>query len=322
MPGQLSMLGRGLLGVPRQPVRMIHALPRTLPHLDEVPTLRSLPGIKRAAAISRRIGRTRPRTRTRDGGVLEGGSLRAPRTPINQPIGPHRRVALSHQSLSEVKLIKDHFGVTVNDVVVTICSRALGAWLQQRGELPSTPLVSLIPVSVRTPEQAGTFGNRVSAMIIALPTTEADPKRQLELAHEALRSAKEAHKAVPVTTMQDANHVIPPFLFARAARVSMMVAARHPSEAPVNTVVSNVPGSPVPQFFAGARQEAMYPVSAIFDGVGLNFTVMSYCGSLDFGVVVDRDLVDDPWPIAEALRLAQADLLALVPAPRRAVVAP
>src|SRR5262249_44862530 len=159
------------------------------------------------------------------------------------------------QSLSEVKRIKDHFGVTVNDVIVTICSRALALWLGERGELPVEPLVSMIPVSVRTPDEAGTFGNRVSAMIIALPTDEQDPRQQLERAHGALRSAKEAHKATPASMMQAATHVIPPFLFARAARVSMLVAARHPSEAPVNTVVSNVPGSPTPQFLAGARQE-------------------------------------------------------------------
>jgi hypothetical protein len=83
--------------------------------------------------------------------------------------------------------------------------------------------------------------------------------------------------------------------------------------APVNTVISNVPGPREPLYLAGARIEAIHPVSAIADGVGLNLTVMSYCGGLDFGVVVDRDIVDDPWPLADALREAQRELLALVP---------
>ena len=185
---------------------------------------------------------------------------------------------------------------------MTICAGALREWLTALGELPAEPLVAMIPVSVRTAEEVGTFGNRVSTMLVTIPTDEPDAERRLRSAHETLRSAKERHKAVPATALQDANHVIPPALFARAARVTTVVAARHPSEAPVNTVISNVPGSPVPQYLAGARMEALYPVSAIMDGVGLNLTVMSYDGDLNFGIVADRELVDDPWPLAEALQ--------------------
>jgi WS/DGAT/MGAT family acyltransferase len=313
MPTQLSMLGRGLAAVPRQPVRAIKAAPKALPHLDQNPMLRHIPGVGTLAGVSRRVLRKRPRTR--DGGVLEGKSLHAPRTVLNQPISPHRRLALSSQSLDEIKRIKNHFGVTVNDVVVAICAGALREWMTGLDALPGPPLVSMIPVSVRTAEEVGTFGNRVSAMLVTIPTDEPDPERRLRAAHETLRTAKERHRAVPATALQDANHVIPPALLARAARVTTVVAARHPSEAPVNTVISNVPGSPVPQYLAGARMEALYPVSAIMDGVGLNLTVMSYDGAVNFGVVVDRELVDDPWPLAGALKRAQEELLALVPDP-------
>jgi WS/DGAT/MGAT family acyltransferase len=293
--------------MPRQPLRSLRAIPRTLPHLDQVATLRSLPGVATLAASSRRAARARPRRR--DGGVLEGRRLHAPRTVLNQPITPHRRVALSRQPLDEVKRIKDHFGVTVNDVVVAICAGALREWLDERGELPTEPLLAMVPVSVRTVEQMGTFGNRVSTMLTPIPTDEADPERRLRAAHESMRSAKERHEAVPATVLQDANEVIPPALFARAARVTTLVANRRPSEAPVNTVISNVPGSPTPLYLAGARLEALHPVSAIIDGVGLNITVMSYCGGLDFGIVADRELVPDPWPLAAALRRAQEELL-------------
>jgi WS/DGAT/MGAT family acyltransferase len=317
MPSQLRMLGRGLAGVPRQPLRALRAVPKALPHLDKNPMLRHIPGVGTISGLSRRAFRARPRTR--DGGVLEGRALHAPRTMLNQPISPHRRLALSSQSLDEIKLIKNHFGVTVNDVVVAICAGALREWMTELGALPQQPLVAMIPVSVRTAEEVGTFGNRVSAMLVTIPTDDDDAERRLSTANESLRTAKELHKALPVTVMQDANHVIPPALLARAARVTTVVAARHPSEAPVNTVISNVPGSPVPQYLAGARMEALYPVSAIMDGVGLNLTVMSYDGDVNFGVVVDRELVEDPWPLAEALKRAQAELLALVPTPEPAV---
>ena len=308
MPSQLRMLARGLVGVPRQPVRALRAVPRVLPHLDEVPTMRSVPGVPTLAAASRRFARRRPRTR--DGGVLEGRELQAPPSPINRRITPHRRVALCRQSLDEIKRIKNHFGVTVNDVVVAICAGALRSWLSRSGELPEDPMVAMVPVSVRTAEEVGTYGNRVSAMLVPIPTDEPDPAERVRKAHRAMRSAKERHKAVPATVMHEANHVVPPALLVRAARVARMVSAR---EAPVNTVISNVPGPASPLYLAGARLEAIYPVSAIMDGVGLNLTVLSYCGGMDFGVVVDRDISDDPWSLADALAEAQRELLALVP---------
>lgn len=306
LPGQWRMLGRGIAGLPRQPLRALRGLPRALPHLDQNPMLRHIPGVEAAAAGGRRVLRA-------DGGVLEGGSLHAPRTIINQPISPHRRLALASMSLAEVKRIKNHFGVTVNDVVVTICAASLREWLSDLGELPEEPLVAMIPVSVRTAEQVGTFGNRVSTMLIEIPTDEADAAGRLHRAGETLRSAKERHAATPATALQDANDMIPPALLARAARVTTTVAARHPSEAPVNTVISNVPGPPIPLYFAGARLESIYPVSAILDGIGLNLTVLSYDGALNFGIVADRELVADPWPLATALQHAKSELLDLLP---------
>jgi len=311
MPGQLRMLGRGLAGVPRQPLRALGGMRRALPYLDQNPMLRHVPGVEAVAGASRRVLRKRPRRR--DGGVLEGRGLHAPRTFMNGPITPHRRIALTRQSLDEVKAIKNHFGCTVNDVVVAICAGALRSWLGDLGELPPEPLVAMIPVSVRTLDEAGTFGNRVSTMLVTIPTDQVDAAARLESARRSMTSAKEKHQALPVTVLQDANHVIPPALLARAARVTTTVAARHPSEAPVNTVISNVPGPPVELYMAGARMEAVHPISAIMDGVGLNLTVISYDGTLNFGIVADRDLVDDPWPLAGELVRAQAELVALLP---------
>ena len=310
MPGQLEMLGRGVAALPMQPLRSLRSLPKALPHLDQVPTMRSLPGVATLAAVSRRAARAIPRTSA--GGVLEGRRFKAPLTPINRQVSPHRRVALSRQSLADVKLVKNHFGVTVNDVVVAICAGALRSWLDTRGVLPDEPLLAMVPVSVRTPDQRGTFGNRVATMLAPIPTHLDDPHARLRAAHEAMRSAKEHHKTVPATVLQDANQVVPAALFARAARVTTSVALRHPSEAMVNTVISNVPGSPAPLYLSGARLEALYPISGVMHGIGLNITVASHCDELCFGVVADRDLVADVWPLAEELRRAHDELLALV----------
>jgi WS/DGAT/MGAT family acyltransferase len=236
----------------------------------------------------------------------------APRTSVNGAISPHRRAAFTRLSLDEVKQIKAAYGTTVNDVVVATCAGALRDWLGSRGELPARPLVAMIPVSVRTPEQVGTYGNRVSTMRVELPTDEPDAQRRLLRAQAAMRAAKERHQAVPASVLHDANHLVPPPLFGRIASASAFVARSHPRDALMNAAISNVPGSPVPLYLAGARLEALYPISAIMDGGGLNITVMSYCGGLDYGVVVDREQVYDAWKLTAALERAQAELLRLV----------
>src|SRR3712207_6342629 len=101
--------------------------------------------------------------------------MRAPRTSFNGRISPHRRFAFGQLSLDRVKAVKNRYGCTVNDVVVAICAGAVRRWLMEHDELPDEPLVAQIPVSVRTSQQAGTFGNRIVLMSAPLLTDEADP---------------------------------------------------------------------------------------------------------------------------------------------------
>ncbi len=310
-PGEVEMLARGVAGLPRQPLRVVQNLPKTLANLDMIPTMRHLPGVGRVAGVTRRVGRAVSPRRT-DGGVLEGRRLRAPRTRFQEPITAHRRVAFGSLPLDEVKAIKNATGSTVNDVVMAVCAGGLRSFLADHGELPAEPLLSMVPVSVRTPEQFGTFGNRVSTMMAELPTDEQDALRRLERVRATMRSAKEHHHALPADLLQDVNHVIPPALLARAARVTARLAVTRGMEAPTNVVISNVPGSPVPLFCAGARLEAQYPVSAIGDGLGLNITLLSYRDRLDFGVVACREALDDAWDLVERLHAAHAELLAAV----------
>jgi diacylglycerol O-acyltransferase / wax synthase len=307
-PGQLAMLQRGLLGLPRQQLRALNALPRTIAHLDAIPGVQDIPGAPTVARVTRRIRRLgRP---ARDGGMLEAPRTKAPRTIFNGMVSPHRRVAFGTLSLTTVKEIKNATGTTVNDVIVTICASALRAWLNERRELPDDPLVAMIPVSVRTAEERGTFGNRVSTMAVAIPTDVDDPSGRLLAAHEALRSAKERHRAVPASLMQDATLFIPAAIHARASRVTLRLSARNAVNPVFNVVISNVPGSPAPLYCAGARLLANYPVSAVTDGMGLNITVLSYEDRLDFAVVADREQVPDAWPFMKALEESLKELKA------------
>jgi WS/DGAT/MGAT family acyltransferase len=302
-PSQLSLLGRGLMAVPRHPLRVAEAIPSAVRNVDTLPGVSSIPGVRMMRRVGHRAAGFLPGPLGNEG-LLEMPAARAPRTRFNGPITPHRRFAFGSLPLDTVKAIKNEVGATVNDVVVALCASTLREWLEERGELPSEPLVAMVPVSVRTEEQQGTFGNRVSAMFVPIPTNEPDPRRRIERTHEVLRAAKERHKATPAELMQDATQFVPPALQSSASRVTTGLLARSPLPPAANLVISNVPGPREPLYFAGAKLMAYYPVSTIVDGTGLNITVMSYRDHMDVGIIGDRDQLDDAWPMVEGMRSA------------------
>lgn len=302
-PSELEMLARGLLGAPRYAQRVLRALPSTLPNLEDTPILGDIPGAPTLGRVTARIART---LRGGESRVLERTTLSRPRTSFNGRVSPHRRFAFGSLPLESVKELKKHFECTVNDVIVSMCAGAVRRWLIEHDELPDVPLVAQVPVSVRTEAQAGTYGNKVGMLSVPLYTNVADPVDRLLDTHKALRIAKDRHKALPAQLLQDATQFIPPAVFARASRVSFSLAA---TRTPVwNLVVSNVPGSQFPLYCAGALVEANYPVSVITDGLGLNITVMSYRGHLDFGIVADREQMRDVWKLIDWLRDSLAEL--------------
>jgi WS/DGAT/MGAT family acyltransferase len=300
------MLGRGIAGLPRYPIRALRALPTTLPNLDVAASVLGIPG---AGTMSRTLSRARRAiTRQADGEVIERPRMRAPRVSFSGPVSRHRRFAFGSLSLPAVKRVKDHYGVKVNDVVVALSAGAVRAWLEDHDELPDRPLLAQIPVSVRTEEQTGTFGNRISVMIVPIPTDEPDPEDRVMRAHEQLLAAKERHRALPAQALQDVANFIPPAINARAARVTLQLSANKALRPLFNLVISNVPGPPVPIYIAGAKLLANYPISVITDGVGLNITVLSYLDNLDVGIVADREQMPDVDKLIDTMR---EDLAAL-----------
>lgn len=311
-PGALEMLGRGLAALPLAPLRVLRAAPSTLPHLDVAPSVLGLPGAERTSRLLSRVRNAVPGTG--DGEVVERPKMRAPRVPFSERISPYRTFAFGTLELDKVKRVKDHFGVKVNDVVVAITAAGVRDWLQDHDALPAVPLLAQIPVSVRTTEESGTFGNKISVMIVPIPTDVAAPEARLRAAHESLRAAKERHRGLPARALQDITTFIPPAINARAARVALQLSANPALRPLYNMVISNVPGPPVPIYLAGARMEAQYPVSVITHGAGLNVTVMSYLDRLDFGIVADREQMPDAGALIVSARGALDELDALVDA--------
>jgi diacylglycerol O-acyltransferase len=301
-PSKGEMLGRALLGLPRYPWRVIKALPSAVPNLEET-QFSAIPGV---SSIGRFAGRIQGLLG--DGNRVIRSGLEAPKTSFNGRISAHRRFAFGQLDLDRVKKVKSAYGVTVNDVVVTMCAGAVRRWLQEHNELPDEPLITQIPVSVRTTDQAGTYGNRILLLGAPLFTNIADPGERLRRTSEELQVMKDRHKAMPAQLLADVNHFVPPAIFSRAARATFSLATSSVGRPQWNLVISNVPGPQFPLYCAGSRLVAHYPVSVITDGMGLNITAMSYDGHIDVGVIADRDQMSDVWCILEGLHEALTEL--------------
>ncbi len=243
-----------------------------------------------------------------DGEVIRTTPGRAPATPFNRPITSHRRLALRSVDLETVKAIKNAFGVSVNDVVMAMCAGALRRWLADHSALPDGPLIAMIPVSVRDTTSKTAMGNKVSAMLAALPTNVSDPAERVRIAHAATQTAKAQQAAIPQGLVDHISDFALPALTARAARVVFATGVLHRLP-PFNLCISNVPGPNVPVYLCGARLLAHYPVSVITDGQGLNITLVGYLGQLHFGLVSCRELVPDLEALADYLT-EELDLLA------------
>mgnify|MGYP001822109241 FL=1 len=232
----------------------------------------------------------------------------APPTPWNRAISSGRSVAFGAAPLADVKLVAAAFDATVNQVVLAACARTLRGYLQAHGGAPDAPLVAAIPVSLRGPEDVETYGNRISAMLVHLPTHLAEPEEQLLAVRNHAASAKQRQEQVSAGPLGEWAEFLSTRLLEAAARFysKRELADRH---GPLhNLVISNVRGPAASLYAAGARLTAAYPLGPLMEGAGINITVMSYAGSVDFGIVACERAVPCASDIALGFGTAVADL--------------
>lgn len=296
----LELLARGVLNVPERMLASVGDLPGILPRIVDFPPVRETPVLGRLGQIAERVNLAG--NRDREGHVLRPPDVKAPHCSLNGPVSAHRRFSFGSLSLGSVRKVKDAFGATVNDVVVSLSAAGLREFLIDRGELPEQPLVALIPMSIRTRDEARTFGNRVTGMFVPIPTDEPDPVERLRACHAELSRGKDYYGSLPTDLVTDLMNFIPPPLFGRAVRAGTARATAPESQPLFNVTISNIPGSRVPNYMLGALIEALFPVSVVTDGMLVNITVLSYRDHIDFGVVGDRDLAADYDALIESMR--------------------
>lgn len=230
----------------------------------------------------------------------------APRTVFNSRFTANRNVAFTRLDLDEVKKVKNHFGVTVNDVVTALVSGAIRQFLLDRHQLPSSSLTALVPASVRAPDRLGR--NQVSGMITTLQTQMADPVVRLKAVAKSNTIAKEHSVAIGPTLLEDLAQLGGRAIFGTAKRVYGRVTQSRPM---YNVVVSSVPG-PLGHYFLGAKITAAYPLGPIMLGAGLNITVAPFDGKLHVGLISCPDVLPDLPEIAKGMNVGLRQLMAQV----------
>ncbi|MHB1502656.1 MAG: WS/DGAT/MGAT family O-acyltransferase [Acidimicrobiales bacterium] len=235
--------------------------------------------------------------------------LTAPRTSINASITGRRKVVFASTSLDDAKRLKRAMGTTVNDVVLAVCAGALRQFLLVGNELPDQPLVATVPVSVQPSTHQVPGSNKISAMWVALPSHIADPLERLAAIHDSTKDAKQEHQALGADVLQDwAEHATPNLFSAAVRAYTRLKLAEH--HRPIYTlIVSNVPGPDFPLYFGGAEMVAGFPLGPIMDGAGLNITVMSYRGVLNWGIMACPDALPGVGDIASGIPTALDELM-------------
>ncbi|MEI7691727.1 MAG: wax ester/triacylglycerol synthase family O-acyltransferase [Actinomycetes bacterium] len=261
------------------------------------------------ARAARAVVRSPRRVITELGGKIEqtgalawAGVRSAPQTPLNQPIGPHRRYGWVNASLATFKHVKNGLDGTINDAVLTTVSLGLGRWLRRRGmDTAGLTLTAMVPVSVRTEGESGQLGNRVSALWAPLPVYEEDPAAAFSYISKKMGDLKDSDQAVGADTLTELAGFAPPTIASQAARLQSR-------QRLFNLVVTNVPGPQVPLYLLGRQLTALYPVVPLTTNTALGVAAMSYCGRLSFGLLADYDALPDLGDVVTDFKGALFDL--------------
>jgi diacylglycerol O-acyltransferase len=305
-PSTAKMLSAALSNTVAQYARIVRAVP------DAV---KAVSATTAAMAMSRKlsadIGLKADVKPNVDAKAIAKGLPLGPRASFNAAIGGPRVFSTVSLPLDEAKAIARHFGVKLNDVVLCEIAGALRKALAGDRKLLSKPMIGAVPASLRAPGDT-TANNQVTMMLVALATQIADPVKRLAAIHVASNKAKMLTGGMKSVIPTDLPSLGVPWLMSALTSLynTTMVANRIPVIA--NLVISNVPGPQVPLYLAGARVTAYYPVSIVTHGLGLNITILSYDGSLDFGLVACKKSLREVRTWAGHIESAHRELLALV----------
>jgi diacylglycerol O-acyltransferase / wax synthase len=244
---------------------------------------------------------------------IPGGISLGPRSPFNVAISPDRDFVGTQISLAETKAIARHFDAKLNDVALAICAAAMRRYFARDKTLFAKPMICAVPASLRVPGDTS-HGNLVTMMLVNMATNIAEPGKRLAAIVASSARAKAITGGMKSVIPTDMPSLGVPWLMSVITPLYRMAVETNRIPVVANLVVSNVPGPQVPMYMAGATMRAYFPVSIIVHGLALNITILSYNGSMDYGLIACKRTVTRLPEFAEHMQAAHQELLALVKA--------
>lgn len=234
--------------------------------------------------------------------------MAAPKTIFNTIVSGRKQVAAIDIPLSTIKKVKRAVeGATVNDVLLSVCSGGLRKYLVHSGRLPMKNLVAMAPISVRQDDEAGSMGNKISAMLVDLATNTADPLQRLRDINANTRASKTFSKAIPADQIME---FVPSQLAATAGRVYLKMGLSKLHNPFFNLVITNVPGPPIPLYLDGFEMKNLYGFGPVVHGMGLMVIIFSYAGNVSITVTSDEEITKDVHELTDYIRESVEELVA------------
>ncbi len=262
---------------------------------------------------SRALLRTIRHQRAVSSNKIPPADINAPKTRFNNPVGPHRVAEAAVFQLRDFKSIKNAFGVTINDVALSVVGGAMRHYLDHYGELPEESLAAGIPLNMRTRREMTEDNNQVGSMFCQIHTNIADPVERLSSVHQSAINAKESNAENPMVEALRLAGVLSPAISQRAATLWSRHKLSRFIPANISTVISNVPGPDLALYSAGARMVRYHAMGLLTPGCGAFHLVYSCNGLVTITLLADRDIVPDPEFYRQCLERSFAETLSAVP---------
>jgi len=290
-PSQIGMFVRGYTRALTNPLRQFNAARKSLPG-----ALRTMKGLAKKEFDFNAI-------------------LNTPKTRFNGVVSPHRMFDGVTFSLADVKSARVLAeGATLNDVMLSIVGGGMRKYLEHYNDVPETSVTAMAPISVRAENEKNTMGNQVSAMFVPLGSHIAKATARMQYVTEETVKAKAFTNALGARQSAEMAKLAPaPVMNIGASLFSRFKLADH-MKPMINTVVTNVPGPPVPLYSTGAKLVGMFGQLCLVDGVRLGHVVHSYTDKITIGFVACREAVPDPGFYAQCLNESFAEHMAAVKA--------
>jgi diacylglycerol O-acyltransferase / wax synthase len=267
-PSQAQLIAEGVKGLIRRPIELGRGALSAAVHPEQT--------VKRVRNAAEGVGE-----------VAWAGLNPAPETPLNVPIGSHRRIVWVETELEHFKAIKNSLGGTVNDVLLAVVTGAIARWLRTRGvRTEGLELRAQVPVSIRSDDERDRLGNRITVMRAPLPVYARDPVERLRIVRESMQGLKESKQALAAKMIVGLEDFAPPTILSMAART-------HWSTRLFNMIVTNVPGPQFPIYLLGRELLELVPVAFLPHNYALTIAAMSYNGQLVFSLLADYDAMPD-----------------------------